>query len=155
MRNISQTVRDREFVSTEDHYKVAYGLSKKIEIFDFLWSWKVRVTSRNCHATVQQLFWIFCVGRNVEKRLFIVGRWSRDRPTTVALLFSYVSCFLPILDEAQMCKCCFTLCNVTSCHVTSCHFTSCVEWMSKMDTFTNCSEGKDICMKWGVYFATV
>ena len=34
MRNISQTVRDREFVSTENNHKVAYRLSNKVEIFD-------------------------------------------------------------------------------------------------------------------------
>ena len=34
MRNISQTVRDREFVSTEGRYKVLYRLPKKGEIFD-------------------------------------------------------------------------------------------------------------------------
>ena len=43
MRNISQTTRDREFVSTEGHYKVPYRLPKKDEIFDFRWTWKVKV----------------------------------------------------------------------------------------------------------------
>ena len=28
-------VRDREFASTEDHYKVAYGLSKKMKYLTF------------------------------------------------------------------------------------------------------------------------
>ena len=36
--NISQMVRDREFVATEEQYKVPYRLSKKGEIFD----WKVK-----------------------------------------------------------------------------------------------------------------
>ena len=34
--NISQMVQDREFVSTENHYKVAYRLSKNVRKFD-LW----------------------------------------------------------------------------------------------------------------------
>ena len=44
MRNISQTVRDRELVSTGHHYKVTHGLSKKGEIFDLWWPWKVKVS---------------------------------------------------------------------------------------------------------------
>ena len=44
MRNIWQTVRDREFVSKEHHYKVAHGLPKKGEIFDLRWPWKVKVS---------------------------------------------------------------------------------------------------------------
>ena len=47
MRNISQTVRDIELVSTEGHYKVPYRLSKKGEIFDLRWPWKVKNTNRN------------------------------------------------------------------------------------------------------------
>ena len=35
MRNISQIVRDREFVSTEDQYKVTHELSKKLENLTF------------------------------------------------------------------------------------------------------------------------
>ena len=35
MRNISQIVRDTEFVSTENHYKVTHELSKKLENLTF------------------------------------------------------------------------------------------------------------------------
>ena len=52
MRNVSQTVRAREFVSTENHYKVLYGLAEKVEIFDFGWPWKVKVTNRNLRCEI-------------------------------------------------------------------------------------------------------
>ena len=47
MRNISKMLRDREFVSTEHHYKEAYGLSEEVKIFDLWWPWKIKVTNRN------------------------------------------------------------------------------------------------------------
>ena len=43
MRNISQTVPDREFVSTEGHYKVQYRLPKIGDVFDLRLPWKVNV----------------------------------------------------------------------------------------------------------------
>ena len=54
MRNISQTVRDIEFVSTEGLYKVAHELSKKVEIFDLGWPWKVKVTNRNLRCGISR-----------------------------------------------------------------------------------------------------
>ena len=54
MRNISQTVWDREFVSTEHHYEVPYELSKKVEIFDLWWPWKVKVTNRNLRCGISR-----------------------------------------------------------------------------------------------------
>ena len=45
--NISQMAQDKEFVSYENHYKVAYELSNKVEIFDLCLPWKVKVTDRN------------------------------------------------------------------------------------------------------------
>ena len=50
--NISQTVRDREFISTEGHYKVPHWLPKTVEIFDLRWPWKVKVTNRNLRCGI-------------------------------------------------------------------------------------------------------
>ena len=54
MGNISQTVRDREFVSTEGHYKVLYRLTNEGEIFDLRWPWKVKVTNRNLRCGISR-----------------------------------------------------------------------------------------------------
>ena len=52
MRNILHTVRDREFLSTGHHYKVTYGLSKIVKIFDLWWPWKVKVSNRNLRCGI-------------------------------------------------------------------------------------------------------
>ena len=47
-------VQDSEFVSREDHYKVAYDLSKKEDIFDLWWPWKVKVTNWNLGSGISR-----------------------------------------------------------------------------------------------------
>ena len=54
IRNISQTIRDKKIVSTEDRYKVPYRLPKRGEIFDLRWLWKVKITNRNLRCGISR-----------------------------------------------------------------------------------------------------